>query len=430
MGRIDPVDWILPLERPLGWFKRLCPVPDDLGPWTDRAPETPAREVGLDPDRIEELWRVTRALFRTGLYPGLQVCIRRHGQVVLERSLGHARGGGPEDPLEGPREPMGVDTPVLLYSASKALAAMVIHKLDEQRLIHLDDRVCETIPEFARHRKHWITIRHILSHSAGIANLPPGLMDLDLLQDPDRICELLCELEPSHGAGRRLSYHAITGGFVLGEIVRRVTGQNIRAYMHKEICEPLGLRWTNFGVESSDVHRVARDAVTGLPVLPPLSWMLERALGVPFERVVDLANDPRFLTGIIPAANAVSTAHELGRFYQCLLNDGELDGVRVFDPRTIRHATSEQTYLELDLTLGLPLRYGLGLMLGGHNVGLFGLKTPRAFGHLGFTNIFAWADPDRALSVALLTTGKPVLSLGSARLIQWLYSVGETFPRL
>jgi CubicO group peptidase (beta-lactamase class C family) len=156
--------------------------------------------------------------------------------------------------------------------------------------------------------------------------------------------------------------------------------------------------------------------------------MLRRALGVGFEEVVELANDARFLTGVIPAANAVSTAQELCRFYQCLLNEGELDGVRVFDPRTVRHATSEQSYLEVDLTLGLPLRYGLGMMLGGRRIGLFGLNTPRAFGHLGFTNIFAWADPDRALSVALITTGKPVLSLGSARLIEWLYAVGRAFP--
>ncbi|MGH0035278.1 MAG: serine hydrolase domain-containing protein [Myxococcota bacterium] len=430
MGRFDPVDWIVPLERPLGLLGRLCPVPSDLGPWTDRAEETPAHEVGLDPTDIDELWRVTRALFRTGLYPGISVCIRRHGQVVLHRALGSARGGGPGEAIDGVRTPMRVDTPVLLYSASKALAAMVIHKLDEQRLVHLDDRVCDYIPEFARHKKHWITIRHILSHSAGIQNLPPGLMDLDLLEDPEHVCELLCDLEPTHGAGRRLAYHAITGGFVLGEIVRRVTGQDMRAVMRKEVCEPLGLRWTNFGVEPADVPRVAQDAVTGLPLIPPLSWLLERALGVPFERVVELTMDPRFLTGVIPAANAVSTADELCRFYQCMLEDGELDGVRIFEPRTIRHATSEQTYLEVDLTLGLPLRYGLGMMLGGRSVGLFGLQTPRAFGHLGYTNIFGWADPDRALSVALLTTGKPVLSLGTARLLEWLYTLGRAMPRL
>ncbi len=68
------------------------------------------------------------------------------------------------------------------------------------------------------------------------------------------------------------------------------------------------------------------------------------------------------------------------------------------------------------------------MMLGGRRVGLFGLKTPRAFGHLGFTNIFAWADPDRDLAVALLTSGKPVLSFASGRLIEWLYAIGRAFP--
>ncbi len=342
MSWLDPVDWLLPLERP---FKRLCSVPADLDAVLDRAEETPPRDVGVDPVAFDALWSATQALYATGLYPALQICIRRRGAVVLDRALGVARGGGPSAAPDAPRERARVDTPILLYSASKALAAMVIHKLDEQRLVHLDDRVCDYIPEFAKHRKHWITVRHLLSHSAGIPNLPPELMDLDLLEDPDRLGELLCELEPTHGAGRRLAYHAISGGFVLGEIVRRVTGQDMRAVMQKEICDPLGFRWTNFGVDPADVPQMAEDAVTGLPLVPPLSWMLQRVLGVPFEQVVEMANDPRFRTAVIPAANAVSTAGELSRFYQCMLQEGELDGVRVFEPRTVRHATSEQTYL-------------------------------------------------------------------------------------
>ena len=133
---------------------------------------------------------------------------------------------------------------------------------------------------------------------------------------------------------------------------------------------------------------------------------------------------------MIPAANIVATAEELSAFYQCLLNEGELYGVRIFEPRTVRHATAEQSYWELDLTLGLPLRYGLGFMLGGELVSLFGPDTPRAFGHLGFTNIISWADPDRALSVALLTTGKPFLSLHVLQLWQFLIRVGWAFPRI
>jgi CubicO group peptidase (beta-lactamase class C family) len=128
--------------------------------------------------------------------------------------------------------------------------------------------------------------------------------------------------------------------------------------------------------------------------------------------VAEISNDPRFLRGIIPAANLVTTANEFSLFYQVLLDEGTFGGVRVFDPRTVRRAVSEQSYLEFDRTLGLPIRYGLGFMLGGRWVSLFGPGTERAFGHLGFTNIIAWADPDRQVAAALLTSGKPLVHPG------------------
>jgi CubicO group peptidase (beta-lactamase class C family) len=109
--------------------------------------------------------------------------------------------------------------------------------------------------------------------------------------------------------------------------------------------------------------------------------------------VVELANDPRYLTGIVPSANIVTTAGELCAFYQCLLDGGEQNGVRVLEPATIRHATGESAWWEVDFTLGLPIRYGLGFMLGSRGVSLFGSDNEHAFGHVGFSNIFSWADP-------------------------------------
>jgi CubicO group peptidase (beta-lactamase class C family) len=131
---------------------------------------------------------------------------------------------------------------------------------------------------------------------------------------------------------------------------------------------------------------------------------------------------------VIPSANAVATSWELARFFECLRRGGEIDGVRIFDEQTVKHATAEQSYREIDLTLFLPIRYGNGLMLGDRPVGLFGQNTPHAFGHLGFTNIFAWADPDRQISVALLTSGKPVVSTHVVRLFQFLMEVNSAFP--
>ncbi len=196
---------------------------------------------------------------------------------------------------------------------------------------------------------------------------------------------------------------------MIAEIVRRVTGRTIREYLAEEILEPLGFRWTNFGVSPADVGEAGHSYVTGPPVPPPLSSALRRGLGVSVDEVVRLSNDPRFLTTVMPSANVVTTANEMSRFFELLLRGGELDGVRVLNPQTVRRATAEKSYLELDLTLGWPFRYSSGFMLGVRWFSLYGLDTQHAFGHLGFTNIVGWADPERSLSGALITRGKPVL---------------------
>jgi len=405
-------------------------VPADLDEIESIGFETPPADVGLSAKDVAGVWESVRALYRTGVYPALQLCIRREGRVVLHRALGHAAGNAPDDPADARKVLATVATPFCIFSASKAVTAIVIHKLDEQRLLHLEDRVAEYIPEFGRHGKHRVTIRHLLCHRAGIPNLPKDSLDLDLLEDPDRILEILCDATPRTRPGRLVAYHAVTGGFVLAEIVRRVTGQDIRSVLRKQIAEPLGLRWLNYGVARKDVSKVAKNAVTGPPVPPPVAQMLTSALGTDPRHAVELSNDPRFLTGVIPSANVVTTAEELSAFYECLLEDGVLDGIRVLDPRTVHHATGEQSIWELDLTLGLPLRYGLGFMLGGRHASLLGWDNPNAFGHLGFTNVFSWADPDRRLSVAMLTSGKPIFSLHVVRLVQLMNAMHDAFPKV
>jgi CubicO group peptidase (beta-lactamase class C family) len=392
-------------------FVTTCRVPAELDAVTSTHPdaEVNPREVGVSPMGVARVWRAVEDLYRSGIHPAIQLCVRRRGEVLIDRAIGHASGNGPEDPPDAKQVPATPHTPFIIYSASKAITAMVIHLLDQRHLIHLDDPVCEYIPEFGTHQKEWMTIRHVLTHRAGIPNLPPEVMQLDRLEDPEGIVRLLCDAKPTSRPGRQLAYHAITGGFLLAEVVRRVTGKDIRTVLGADILQPLGFRWMNYGVARRDVKQVARNYFTGPPPLPPMSSLLERAIGTPFRQATALSNDPRFLAGIIPSGNVVATANELSRFYQLLLNKGELDGVRIFEPRTIRRATSEQSYLEIDFTLGLPLRYGMGFMLGSEWFSLYGPDTAHAFGHLGFTNIVSWADPERQVAAALLTSGKPLL---------------------
>jgi CubicO group peptidase (beta-lactamase class C family) len=173
------------------------------------------------------------------------------------------------------------------------------------------------------------------------------------------------------------------------------------------------------------VEKVAENAFTGAPAFPPYSWLLSRSLGVGMKDAVRLSNDPRFLTTIVPSGNIIGTAEEGSRFFQLLLDGGELDGVRIFDRRTVRRAIAEQSYLEVDSFLGLPIRYGMGFMLGSNWFSLYGSDSPRAFGHVGFTTVVAWADPDRDISVCLMTSGKPFFTPGQ---VHWL-NVVRTIAR-
>jgi CubicO group peptidase (beta-lactamase class C family) len=419
---MDPFELLTRVPIPL---LARCRVPADLEEVTTVGDEGSPRDARTTRAAVDRIWAAVEALYRTGVHPAIQLCVRRHGVPILHRALGHASGNAPGDDPDAPKRPLGLDTPFTLYSASKAVTALVVHKLDELRAFHLEDRVCDYVPEFDREGKRWITIRHVLEHRAGIPNLPPEAMDLELLGHPEKVIEILARMPRSARPGRFVQYHAVSGGFVLAEVVRRATGDDIRAVLEREITKPLGFRWLSYGVRPRDLPLVASDAVTGPPVPPPLSIMLRRALGASIPEVIALAKDPRFLTGIVPSANVVSNAWELCAFYECLLREGELDGVRVFEPRTVRHVTNEQSYREVDLTLFAPLRYGSGLMLGDRPFGIFGPNTPRAFGHLGFTNIFAWADPMRQLSVALVASGKPVISSHVVRVLQLLIELSR-----
>ncbi|MGI8714103.1 MAG: serine hydrolase domain-containing protein [Solirubrobacteraceae bacterium] len=379
---------------------------------------------------VERIWRGAVALYRTGVHPAVQVCVRHEGAVVLNRAIGHARGNGPRDTPGAPMLAATPDTPILIYSGAKAITATVVHLLHERGLLDIADPVAAYIPGYDAHGKGAITIGQVLSHRAGVPNLPREALDLDRALDREFIVRALRDAKPFARPGRYLAYHAVSGGFILGEVVRRVTGRDLRELLAGEILDRLGFRWTNYGVAPADVKAVARNYVTGPPTAPPFSQLLGRALGLGLDELVAASNDPRFLTAIIPSANIVTTAYELSRFYELLRRGGELDGVRVLRPETIRGALAQQSHLEVDLSLGFPTRFSYGYMLGARLISLYGRDTQHAFGHLGFTNILAWADPERALACAVLTSGKPTLFPGIERFYGLMDRITGTAPKV
>src|SRR5215468_5885140 len=145
-------------------------VPKDLPSVTsiNADAEVDPRSVGVERAAVGTIWRAVERLYRSGIHPAIQLCVRRHGEVLIDRAIGHASGNGPDDPRHGRKVPATPETPFNIYSASKAVSAMIVHLLDQRRQLHLNDPVCEYIPEFARYGKDAITIQHVLTHRAGI----------------------------------------------------------------------------------------------------------------------------------------------------------------------------------------------------------------------------------------------------------------------
>ncbi len=384
----------------------------------------------MSAESVERIWRAAVDLYRSGVHPAVQVCLRRQGAVVLDRAIGHTRGNGPQDGPEADKVLATPETPFLIYSGSKAITAFVVHLLHERGVLDITRRVCDYIPEYAEHGKDEITVAHVLAHRAGVPNLPREAFDLDRTSDREFLVATLCAARPFAKPGRYLAYHAVSGGFILGEVVHRATGDDIRTVLEREILQPLGFRWNSYGVAEADIPQVALNYLTGPPTAPPFSLLLTRALGLGLDELVRSSNDPRFMTAVVPAASVITTANELSRFYEIFRCGGRLDHRRIMEPETVRHALTEQSRLEVDLSLGFPTRFGYGLMLGAQLLSLYGRDTQHAFGHLGFTNMLGWADPERAISVAVMTNGKPTLYPEIARFYLLMQRITSEAPKV
>lgn len=377
-------------------------------------------ETGLARGLVDRLWGDVLGLYRTGLHPAIGLCVRHRGRVVLDRTVGHSRGNEVGARPDAAKTVATPDTLFNLFSATKMVTAMLVHLAAERGQLSVDDPVARYIPEFAARGKSAITIRHVMTHTAGVEALPTGALGYEVLDDHGPMIEAICGATPRSQPGVNVAYHAISGGFLLAEILRRVDGRGLRRLLRESITGPLGMHHFDYGVPAERAGEVARHAFTGLPLPPPIQARFRVGAGISAEEAVALSNDERFLTGVVPSANLMTTGREATRFLQLLMNGGALDGARVFRPETIQAAVVERTRLQVDSTFGFPVRYGLGFMLGGRRFSLFGLNTPRVFGHIGFTNVVVWADPERDLAVSFLNTGKPFIAPG---MLRWYWAM-------
>jgi CubicO group peptidase (beta-lactamase class C family) len=335
--------------------------------WTECSPG----QAGVDADGVGRALELVAARRATA-----QLCVLRDGQVVLDRTIG-----------------CRPDALFWIYSTSKPFVALLVHLLAQRGRLSLDDRVASYWPQFGQHGKDAITIRQVLQHRSGVPVARSVLRDALAMTDWDRAIRNLEQARPSFVPGQVPAYHIISYGFILGELVRRVSGVPVQDFLSAELLDPLGLRDTHLG-------------------LPDPLWSRHvpvRGQG-PGGRIRQaFVNRRATRRAVIPAAGVSTTARDLARFYQALLRGGELNGVRILEPDTIEQARRPSSDGELDRFLQLPMRWSQGFQLGNPSQDptvrrpMGRLSSPETFGHNGSNCCIAWADPTRQLVFVYLT---------------------------
>lgn len=392
-------------------------VPLRLGTITTVADEAAPEETGLAPRAVARIRRAMELLYRTGLHPGVSLVVRHRGTPIVNRAIGHRLLGG--DALMTPH------TPACLFSCSKSITALVIHKLAEDGVITLDDRVACHLPAFAANGKAHVTVRDLLTHRAGLARIPLERPDPMILFDVDTVLDALCKA-PLEGYSRQ-AYHAVTSGYVLGAVAEQASGRDLRDLL-AELLAPLRCTTVGYGVPPERRDDAALSYTTGATNLPVLKQAVGRLIGLEPELVARAMNAAIAAPRPLPAAGMWASAADAATIFQMLLDGGSWQGRRVLARETVAEAVRPAGPLVMDATLPAPIRFSAGFMLGEPTISLYGVNTAQAFGHLGYTNVLCWADPARDVAAALLTTGKSIAPEGFLAMMGVAAAISASVP--
>ncbi|MSQ43202.1 MAG: class A beta-lactamase-related serine hydrolase [Chloroflexi bacterium] len=326
---------------------------------------------------------------------GLQVAVIHRGALVVDAVAGIA------DLITG--RPVDHDTLFLVFSNSKGVTATVVHRLVERGEMAYDAPLARYWPEFAKHGKGNVTVRHALSHRAGL----PEFRNVPVADYPSlfRTGRHLEDATPDWAPGASMAYHSMTFGTLLGRAVEGATGMPFGDVMRAEVAHPLGLQDIWFGVPADDsvTRRIATleaahdpDPSTGLGPMTHAEHA-DRA-----QSALDF-NTTEAHTGCMPAAGLITNARTLVRHYGAM-REGGLDGVQLLNPSTIAQATVPYSGAD-GAHVAWTTRMGLGYALGAATHPFCGFPTvapwPDAFGHTGLGGSISTYCPSHDLAVVM-----------------------------
>jgi len=336
--------------------------------------------------------------------------------------------GGYSD--EAKTHPWEKDTIVNVYSTTKVMTAICAHILIDRGQLDPDAPVAKYWPEFAQAGKENIPVRYIMSHQSGVAGIDEPIT-AEALYNWNYMVKLLEKQKPLWEPGKNCGYHALTFGYLLGEVLRRITGKTLGTFFREEVAIPLNADF-NIGLPQEHDKRVGelipppelKPGDTGYVDPETMSEIAKKAVGnPPLNAETALLSRERGWRGAeIPAANGHGNAHSVARVGAAMACGGELDGVRLMGLPTIEKAIEEQIY-DTDLVMNIPVRYGLGFGLISKDMPLG--PNPRTFYWGGWGGSLIVVDLDARLSWSYVMNkmaGAGEVDMRSAGMAQALYA--------
>lgn len=323
-------------------------------------------------------------------------------------------------------DPWREDTLVLVFSTTKGMTAACAHVLADRGELDFDAPVTEYWPEFGQAGKQGVPVSWLFCHKTGLFDID-GAMSLADALAWDPVVEALAAQEPMWDPGSRHGYHAVTYGWLAGEVIRRISGKSLGRFFQDEVAAPLGLdSW--IGLPEEQEPRVAPVIPFELPEMDgEMTGMVEQFLGrhSPLGRALaapggafagealgdmHVWNRRDVRAAEIGAANGVTTARSLARMYAALV--GDVDGVRLIGPDQMTAARTQRTEGPDQVIMQLDLQYGLGYMLP---TSILDLGSPSRFGHFGAGGSAGFADPDLELGFGYVMTKMDIGLAGDPR---------------
>lgn len=334
----------------------------------------------------------------SGKEVGVQVAAYLNGELVVDAW------GGLADPQSG--RLVDGETLFNVYSVTKAVAATAIHMLVDRGVLDYDTPIIKWWPEYGAHGKEKTTLRHVLTHRAGVPQMPDGVT-------PERLCDWgwmtrsIAALEPLAEPGTKTLYLSMTFGWILGEVLRRADpkGRSLGRFVREEIATPLGASDLWIGIPDEAESRIARqvDAMTPIPpeYLPPLFLA---SMPAAVALVPEVFERPDVRRAEVAGVGGIFNARSEARFWAMLAGEGEFQGVRLLSKGLASTLSTPRANSEEPdpVMFGFPLPITIGgFWFGGENPPVCSVHHSRALCYPGQGNSIGWADPETGLAVAI-----------------------------